>query len=158
MFENINGTYKNVSPVSGQVFNRDFPARGLSVGDYDNDGDIDVLIINNGEAPVLLRNEGGNQNNWIGLNLVATRSNPGAVGAIITWDVGGVKYRRLKTAGGSYLSSHDPREILGIGRATKVDSVEIKWPSGRVDKLINPPVKKYVKVVEGQPQNYSDKP
>jgi hypothetical protein len=158
MFENINGTYKNVSAVSGQVFNKDFPARGLSVGDYDNDGDIDVLIINNGEAPVLLRNEGGNQNNWIGLNLVATRSNPAAVGAIITWDVGGIKYRRLKTAGGSYLSSHDPREILGIGRATKVDSVEIKWPSGRVDKLINPPVKKYLKVVEGQPQNYSDKP
>lgn len=158
MFENVNGTYKNVSPVSGQVFNKDFPARGLSVGDYDNDGDIDVLIINNGEAPVLLRNEGGNQNNWIGLNLVATRSNPAAVGAIITWDIGGVKYRRLKTAGGSYLSSHDPREILGIGRATKVDSVEIKWPSGRVDKLINPPVKKYLKVVEGQPQNYSDKP
>ena len=149
MFENVNGKYKNVSATSGAVFSKDFPARGLSVGDYDNDGDLDVLIINNGDAPLLMRNEGGNRNNWVGLNLVATKSNPEAVGAIITWEAGGVKYRRLKTAGGSYLSSHDPREILGVGAATKIDSIEIKWPSGRVDKLTNPPLKKYIKVVEG---------
>ena len=61
------------------------------MGDYDNDGDLDVLIINNGEAPVLLRNEGGNRNNWLGLQLVATKSNPASVGAIITWEAGGVK-------------------------------------------------------------------
>jgi enediyne biosynthesis protein E4 len=151
MFENANGKYKNVSSASGPVFSKDFPARGLSVGDYDNDGDLDVLIINNGEAPVLLRNDGGNRNNWIGLNLVATRSNSAAVGAIITWEAGGVKFKRLKTGGGSYLSSHDPREILGVGKATKIDTIEIKWPSGRVDKLTNPPLNKYLKVVEGGP-------
>ena len=151
MFENVNGTFKNVSAISGPVFSKDFPARGLAVGDYDNDGDLDVLIINNGDAPILLRNEGGNRNNWVGLNLVATRSNPGAVGAIITWEAGGKKYSRLKTAGGSYLSSHDPREILGVGQATKIDSIEIKWPSGRVDKLTNPPMRKYIKIVEGNP-------
>lgn len=150
MFENVKGTFRNVSASSGPPFAKDFPARGLSVGDYDNDGDLDVLIINNGEAPLLLKNEGGNRNNWVGLNLVATKSNSAAVGAIITWEAGGVKYRRLKTAGGSYLSSHDPREILGVGTATKIDSIEIKWPSGRVDKLTNPPLRKYVKVVEGQ--------
>ena len=149
MFENVKGAYKNVSSASGPAFSKGFSARGLSVGDYDNDGDLDVLIINNGEAPVLLRNEGGNRNNWVGLQLVATRSNAEAVGAIITWEAGGMKYRRLKTAGGSYLSSHDPREILGVGAATKIDSIEIKWPSGRVDRLTNPPLKKYLKVVEG---------
>lgn len=148
MFENVNGTYKHVSSISGAPFSKDWPARGLSVGDYDNDGDLDVLVINNGEAPILLKNEGGNQNNWIGLNLVATKSNPMAVGAIITWEAGGVKYRRLKTAGGSYLSSHDPREILGVGKATKIDSIEIKWPSGRVSKLTNPGLRKYIKVTE----------
>jgi hypothetical protein len=150
LFENVNGTFKNVSAISGAAFSRDWPARGLAVGDYDNDGDLDVLIINNGDAPVLLRNEGGNRNNWVGLNLVATKSNPGAVGAIITWEAGGKKFQRLKTAGGSYLASHDPREILGIGQATRMDSIEIKWPSGQVDKLINPPIRKYLKVVEGK--------
>ncbi|MCM3871465.1 MAG: CRTAC1 family protein [Pyrinomonadaceae bacterium] len=149
LFENVNGKYKNVSAISGAAFSKDFPARGLSVGDYDNDGDLDVLIINNGEAPILLRNEGGSRNNWLGLQLVSTRSNPGAVGAIISWEAGGVKHRRLKIGGGSFLSSHDPREILGLGKATKIDSVEIKWPSGRVDKLTNPPINKYIKVVEG---------
>ncbi len=150
MFDNVNGKYKNVSAQSGEVFRKDFPARGMSAGDYDNDGDVDILVINNGEAPVLMRNEGGNRNRWLGLNLVATRSNPGAVGAIITWTSGGVKRSRLKTNGGSYLSSHDPREILGIGQAAKIESLEIKWPSGKVDKLINLPVNTYVKVVEGE--------
>jgi hypothetical protein len=149
LFENVNGKYKNVSSISGPVFSKDFPARGLSAGDYDNDGDLDILIINNGEAPILLRNDGGNRNNWIGLQLVSTRSNPGAVGAIITWAAEGVKRSRLKIGGGSFLSSHDPREILGVGKATTIDNVEIKWPSGRVDKLASIPLNKYIKVVEG---------
>ncbi|HEX3228216.1 MAG TPA: CRTAC1 family protein [Pyrinomonadaceae bacterium] len=150
MFQNVKGTFKDVSSQSGAAFGKDWPARGLALGDYDNDGDLDVLIINNGEAPVLLKNEGGNNNNWVGLQLAATKSNPAAVGAIITWEAGGVKYRRLKTSGGSFLATHDPREILGIGKAEKIDSVEIKWPSGRIDKLTNLPLNKYVKVVEGE--------
>jgi len=149
LFENVNGKFINVSAQSGDIFKKDFSARGLSVGDYDNDGDLDVLIINNGEPPLLLRNEGGNRGNWLGLQLTATRSNPGAVGAIITWEAGGVRRSRLKTSGGSFLSSHDPREILGVGKAAKIDSLEIKWPSGRVDKLTNLPLNKYIKVVEG---------
>jgi hypothetical protein len=150
LFENTGKGFKNVSSVSGAVFARSFSGRGMAVGDFDNDGDLDVLISNNGEAPVLLRNEGGNRNNWLGLQLVSTRSNPSAAGAIITWQAGGVKRSRLKTAGGSYLSSSDPREILGLGSASKIDSVEIRWPSGMVDKLTNLAINTYVKVVEGQ--------
>src|SRR5438046_3750372 len=150
MFENTGRAFKNVSAQSGVVFGRDFSGRGMATGDFDNDGDLDVLVANNGEAPVLLRNDGGNRNNWLGLQLVATKSNPAAVGAVITWQAGGVKRSRLKTGGGSYLASHDPREILGLGPATKIESVEIRWPSGRLSKLTNPPVNTYLKVSEGE--------
>jgi enediyne biosynthesis protein E4 len=150
MFENVGGKYRDVSARSGAVFAKDYPARGMAAGDYDNDGDTDLLISNNGEPPLLLRNEGGSRNNWLGLQLVATRSNPGAVGAIITWQAGGVRRARLKTSGGSYLASHDPREILGAGPGGKIEWIEIKWPSGRVDRLTNLPANTYVRVTEGE--------
>jgi hypothetical protein len=151
MFENTGRGFDDVSAESGAVFSKTFPARGMAVGDYDNDGDLDLLISNNGEAPTLLRNEGGNRNNWLGLDLVAAKgSSPGAVGAVITWQAGALKQTRLKTSGGSYLASHDPREILGAGRNPKVESVEIRWPSGKVDKLSNLPANAYVRVVEGE--------
>lgn len=149
MFENTGRTLKDVSANSGTVFSKMFSGRGMAIGDFDNDGDLDVLTSNNGEPPLLLRNQGGNRNNWIGLHLVATKSNSAAVGAVITWQSGTVKRTRLKTGGGSYLSSHDPREILGVGAATTIDSVEIRWPSGKVDKLTKLPLNKYVRVVEG---------
>ena len=150
MFENTGRSYKNVSAQSGPVFAKDFPARGMAVGDYDNDGDLDILISNNGEPPLLLRNEGGNRNNWIGLRLVARESNPEAVGAIITWQAGTLKRSRLKTSGGSYLASHDPREVLGIGGASAINSIEIRWPSGKVDRLTNLPINRYITVIEGK--------
>jgi enediyne biosynthesis protein E4 len=150
LFENSGTGFKNVSAQSGKVFAKEFSGRGMAVGDFDNDGDLDVLISNNGEAPLLLRNEGGNRNNWLGLQLVATKSNPAAVGAVITWQYGGMKRSRLKTAGGSYLSSHDPRELLGLGSARRIDSVEIRWPSGKVDKLTNLPINTYLRVIEGE--------
>jgi hypothetical protein len=150
MFENTERVFQNRSRVSGAVFAREFSGRGMATGDFDNDGDLDVMVSNNGAAPLLLRNDGGNRNNWLGLQLVATKSNTAATGAVITWQAGGVKRTRLKTGGGSYLSSHDPREVLGVGSATKIESVEIRWPSGRIDKLTNPPMNTYIKVVEGE--------
>src|SRR5258707_11917521 len=101
-------------------------ARSPAVGDFDNDGRLDVLIGNNGEAPALLKNKAGPENHWVGLRLVGTKCNRDAVGARLRWSVGGVERSRLKTAGGSYLSSHDPREILGLGAATKLDWLEIQ--------------------------------
>src|SRR6185369_3259464 len=148
-FANNGGDFKNVSEKSGAVFKRDFSGRGMATGDFDNDGDVDVVVSNNGESPLLLRNDGGNKNNWIGLTLVSTKSNSAGAGAVITWQASALKRSRLKTAGGSFLSSHDPREILGVGSATKIDWVEIRWPSGKVDRLTNPPLNTYVKVVEG---------
>jgi hypothetical protein len=150
LFENTTRGFKDVSAQSGAVFKKDYSGRGMAAGDFDNDGDLDVLVSNNGEAPLLLRNVGGNRNNWLGLQLVAKRSNPAAVGAIINWQAGGVKRSRLKVGGGSYLASHDPREVLGLGAQTKIDSLEIRWPSGKVDRLAGLPVNTYLKVVEGE--------
>jgi enediyne biosynthesis protein E4 len=150
MFENSGQRFKNVSAQSGAVFAKNFSGRGLSIGDYDNDGDLDALVSNNGEAPVLLRNQGGNRHNWLGLELKATRSNTAAVGAIIIWQAGGLRRSRLKTAGGSYLATHDPREVLGLGSATKLDMLEIRWPSGQIDKFTNLPVNAYIRIIEGE--------
>jgi len=129
-----------------------FPARGLAVGDYNNDGRIDVLIGNNGGAPVLLKNTAGEGNHWIGVLLQGTSCNRDAIGATITWSAGGVTRRRYKVNSGSYLSSHDVREVLGIGTAAKVDWIEIKWPppSGRVERLTELPIDRYVTIIEGQ--------
>ncbi|HET9478968.1 MAG TPA: CRTAC1 family protein [Pyrinomonadaceae bacterium] len=149
LFENTGRGFKDVSATSGSVFGKVFSGRGMAVGDFDNDGDSDVLASNNGEPPLLLRNHGGNKNNWVGLELVAKKSNSAAVGAVITWQAGTMRRTRLRTGGGSYLSSHDPREILGVGTATKIDSVQIRWPSGTTDRLTNVPLNKYIKVVEG---------
>ena len=78
--------------------------------------------------------------------------NRDAIGARIRWSAGGVVRSRLKNSGGSYLSSHDPREVLGIGTATEIDWVEITWPkpSGRVERIANPPIDRYVRIVEGK--------
>ncbi len=146
------GKLRNVSDQAGPAFQRMFPARGLAVGDYNNDGAVDVLICNNGGAPVLLKNNAAKGNNWLGLKLEGVTCNRDAVGARIVWTAGGKVRHRLKNNGGSYLSSHDPREVLGAGKAAKIDSVEIHWPapSKQVERITNPPLNKYVKVIEGK--------
>jgi enediyne biosynthesis protein E4 len=142
----------DVSAKAGPVFQKTFPARGLAVGDYNNDGRIDVLIGNNGAAPVLLKNNAGEGHHWIGVLLQGTACNRDAVGATLTWSANGTIRRRLKSSGGSYLSSHDMREVLGIGAASTVEWIEIKWPlpSGRVERLTDVPIDRYVTIVEGQ--------
>jgi hypothetical protein len=148
---NGQGRLQHVSAQSGPVFSKSFPARGLAIGDYNNDGRIDVLIGNNGEAPVLLKNNAGEGNHWLGVTLRGTTCNRDAIGAILTWTFGDQKRTRFKIGGGSYLSAHDPREVLGIGRATAIDSLEIKWPapSGKVETFKNLPIDRYVTITEG---------
>jgi hypothetical protein len=142
---------RNISTQAGPVFQQAFPARGLAVGDYNNDGRIDVLVGNNGGAPLLLRNNAGQGNHWLGIRLVGKTANRDAIGARITWSVGGVKRSRLKNNGGSYLSSHDPREVIGLGKADKADWLEIKWPapSKQVDRFTDVPAGRYITITEG---------
>lgn len=151
LFHHDGKKLSNVSAQAGPAFQQMFPARGLAVGDYNNDGRIDVLIGNNGDAPVLLKNNAGEGNHWLGVTLQGTGCNRDAVGATLTWSTNGTVRRRYKSNGGSYLSSHDMREVLGLGAATKVDWLEIRWPlpSGRVERFTDVPIDRYVRIVEG---------
>jgi enediyne biosynthesis protein E4 len=151
LFRNEGKAFKNVSAESGPVFAKTFAARGLAIGDFDNDGGVDVLISVNDAAPVLVRNSLGKQNHWLGLTLVGRKANVDAIGARVTYQAGDLKRSRMKVGGGSFLSSHDPRMVLGIGRRTKIDWVEVKWPqpSGLVERFENLPIDQYVTIGEG---------
>ncbi|MFL6463140.1 MAG: CRTAC1 family protein [Bryobacteraceae bacterium] len=146
------GKLHNISDLAGPAFKQPFAARGLAVGDFDNNGAVDVLVANNGGAPVLLKNNAAKGNNWLGVKLEGTKCNRDAIGAKIYWTAAGKKRFRLKNNGGSYLSSHDGREVLGIGKAGKIDELEIHWPapSTQVDRLTNLPINKYIRIIEGK--------
>jgi hypothetical protein len=152
LFQNGGGSLKNISAESGPAFARRMSARGLAIGDFDNDGAVDVLISCNNEAPVLLRNNIGGQNHWLGLKLIGKKSNIDAVGVRVNYQSGDLKRSRMKVGGGSYLSSHDPRMVLGIGKRTKLDWIEVKWPqpSGLVQRFDDLPIDRYITIREGQ--------
>ena len=122
------------------------------IGDLDNDGHSDVVVANNGEAPLLFATRVAS-NRWLGLRLVGSTANREAIGATISWSVGGIKRSLLKTSGGSYLSSHDSREVLGLGPAEKADSLEVRWPapSQRIDRFENIAANRYYTLREGKP-------
>ena len=151
LFHNTGKEFQNVSAQSGPVFAKPLSARGMAIGDFDNDGGIDVLVAVNDAAPVLLHNAVGSQNHWLGINLVGTRSNTDAIGARITYQSGDLKQRRMKVGGGSFLSAHDPRIVLGIGKRTKLDWLEIRWPqpSGKIERITELPIDRYITIVEG---------
>src|SRR6266576_3192711 len=151
LFHNSGKSFQNVSSQSGPVFAKPLSARGMAIGDFNNDGGIDVLVAINDGAPVLLRNTAGSQNHWLGINLVGTKSNPDAIGARVTYQSGDLKQQRMKIGGGSFLSSHDPRMVLGIGKRTKLDWLEIHWPqpSGKVERITELPIDRYITIVEG---------
>ena len=111
-----------------------------------------MLIATNGGNPVLLKNNAAKGNNWVGLRLEGVTCNRDAIGARILWKADGTLRQRLKNNGGSYLSSHDLREVLGIGAAAQLDELEIHWPapSKRVDKFTSIIPNRYIHMIEGK--------
>jgi len=151
VFHNNGGKLQNVSASAGSIFEQSFSARGLALGDFDNDGAVDVLIAINDGVPVLLRNKAAIESHWLGVRLIGKKSNPDAIGARIAWQAGDLKRTLLKVGGGSYLASHDPRQVLGIGKRMRIDRLEIRWPqpSTRVDTFTDLPIDRYVTITEG---------
>jgi enediyne biosynthesis protein E4 len=152
LFHHDGTRLRNVSKDAGPAFAKSFAARGLALGDFDNDGRLDVVVGNNGGAPLVLRNTAEAGNHWLGIRLEGAACNRDGIGAILTWTAGGMKRSRLKTSGGSYLSSHDPREVLGLGQAAKVDELVVKWPqpSGKVETFKDVAADRYIRIVEGK--------
>jgi len=155
LFRNTGGPYQHafedVSAKGGPAFRQKFAARGLALGDFNNDGAVDVLIAVNNGAPLLLRNRAATEQHWLGIRLAGRKANRDAVGARITYQSGGMRRTRFKVGGGSYLASHDPRVVLGLGTRTKIDWVEVQWPqpSGLKERFSNLPVDRYITLREG---------
>jgi len=143
-----NGTFEDVSSVLAG-----FPPqsrRGVAFGDLNNDGNVDVVVLNTGAAPTLLLNQGGSRNHRVLFQLSGTKSNRSAIGARVTVKAGKLEQFSEVRGGGSYLSQNDPRLHFGLGDEARMDAVEIKWPSGKVEFLREVPADFIYTIVEGE--------
>jgi hypothetical protein len=141
--------FTEVGAEAGEALRRPRAGRGVAVGDLDNDGDPDVLMLCMGEPPRLFRNDGPRRNHWVGLQLVGTRSGRDAIGARVRLTAAGRVRTRAHVGGGSYLTASDPRLLFGLGQATRVDAVEVRWPSGLLERFPGPAVDRYTTLREG---------
>ena len=152
LFHNEYGKkFSEVGALAGIATLPPHAGRGVVFADFDNDGFTDILVANNGDPPLLLRN-GGNSNHFLNLKLIGVKSNRDAIGARVRVTSGGISQIREITGGGSYLSQNDLRANFGLGNARNVEMVEIKWPrpSSTVERFTGLPIDRYITIVEGE--------
>jgi hypothetical protein len=142
------GTFEDVSSVLASIPLQS--RRGAAFGDINNDGNIDIVLINVGELPTLLLNQGGSKNHRVMFKLVGSKSNRSAIAARVTVKAGKLVQFSEVRAGGSYLSQNDPRLHFGLEAETRLNEVEIRWPSGKVEVLHDIPADFIYTIVEGQ--------
>lgn len=142
------GRFIDVSTQSGEYFKQKMVGRGATYGDYDNDGDLDLLIVNLNSEAKLLRNDGGNRNHWIVVEAKLPSPERDAIGARVTVRVGSLLQIQDLIPVRGYLSQVDSRLNFGLGRAEEVDSIEIRWPDGEVERLEKIPADQFLKVVQ----------
>jgi len=153
LFRNIGGKrFRDVSAGLGKDFQAKFVGRGSAVGDFDNDGDMDILVLNLNARPRLLRNDGGNRNHWIMFHLEGVVSNRDAVGSRVRVTSGGSVQTRYVVSSSGYLSQSDYRLHFGLGESKKVEEVEIRWPTGKVQVLKNIAANQVVVIKEEKSQ------
>lgn len=148
LFENTGKGFREVAAEHGAALKRSYLGRGLAIGDIDNDGDSDLLLLNAGEPPRLLRNDGGNRNHWLGVKLVGRKSNRDGVGAKVTISAKGVRRTKQLLGGTSYCAASDQRLLFGLGNLDKIDAVTVRWPSGLVTSINDVAIDHYLTVRE----------
>jgi hypothetical protein len=148
LFENTGKGFREVAAEHGAALKKSYLGRGLAIGDIDNDGDTDLLLMNAGEPPVLLRNDNGNRNNWLGIKLVGTKSNRDGIGTLVTVKAGTVRHTKQLLGGTSYCSASDLRLLFGLGNNQKIDEVDVRWPSGLTTTLKDVAINHYLTIKE----------
>jgi hypothetical protein len=144
-----NGTFADLSNDVGEALKERRASRGAAFGDYDEDGDIDVIVNDLDGPPMLLRNDGGSKaGNWIKLQLAGTKSNRNAAGAKVELKAGGLTQIDEVHAGDSYISHSDWRLHFGLGKAATVDEITVRWPSGKTEKLTKVAANRVLKIIE----------
>jgi hypothetical protein len=143
------GKFVDVSKSVGPDFERPIVGRGAAYADFDHDGDLDVMISTNNGPAYLLRNDGGNRNHWLNLRLEGVRSNRSGLGAQVTVETVSGKQRQTVHSGSSYCSASDLALVFGLGKDTVAKTVEIRWPSGQVDRMAGVKADQFLTVKEG---------
>lgn len=144
------GSFLEVSGNAGEGLMPYTTSRGVTIGDYDNDGDVDVFVLNNNAYATLLQNVGGNTHNWLTIKLRGTKSNRDAIGAKIKVVAGQLSQTREVRSGSSYLSQSDMRLHFGLSTLSKVDMIEIRWPSGITERLQDIKANQFIEIIEGE--------
>jgi hypothetical protein len=134
----------------GAYFRAELPGRGGAFADFDDDGDLDVLVTVLGASPVLLRNDVAGRGHWLGVALRGVESNRDGLGAVVTVEAGGQRWVGIRHAPAGYLTQNDPRLHFGLGELERVERLEVAWPSGAVDAMEDLEVDRYVEIEEGR--------
>ena len=148
LLNNEGNHFENISHLLGVDFQSKFVGRGSATGDYDNDGDLDVMVLNLNSRPCLYRNEGGNINNWLMIHLIGTKSNRDAIGSRVKLTINDKSQTQWRMSSSGYLSQSDFRLHFGVGDHKQIDKIEIRWPTGKIQTLTGVNVNQILKIIE----------